>query len=72
MAGLVPAIHVFLRRSAASKTWMAATSAATTMWAVAAKMIQGRRGNPTVLISLGIPKLVRFHKIHIAKSKILH
>jgi hypothetical protein len=66
MAGLVPAIHVFLRWSAASKTWMAATipgsspGTAMTMWAVAAKMIRDRRGNPTALISLGIPKLVRF------------
>jgi hypothetical protein len=60
MAGLVPAIHVFLRASAASKTWMAATSATMTMRAVAAKMIQDRRRNRTALISLEIPKLVRF------------
>jgi hypothetical protein len=79
MAGLVPAIHVSLRASAANKTWMAATTgspprdaagchcAAMTMWAVAAKMIQGRRENRTALISLRIPKLVRFAKIPIAK-----
>jgi hypothetical protein len=33
---------------------------------------QDRRGNRTPLISLRIPKLVRFDKIPIAKSKILH
>jgi len=60
MAGLVPATHVFLRASAAGKTWMAATGAAMTMWAVAAKMNQDRRGNRAALISLEIPKLVRF------------
>src|SRR5262245_52616665 len=31
------------------------------MWAVAATVIQDCRGNWTALISLGIPKLVRFH-----------
>jgi len=39
---------------------MAALVAAMTMWAVAVKMIQDCRGNWTALISLGIPKLVRF------------
>jgi hypothetical protein len=39
---------------------MAALVAAMTMWAVAAKMIQDCSGNWTALISLGIPKLVRF------------
>jgi hypothetical protein len=42
------------------------------MRAVAAKMIQDRRRKRTALISLGIPKLVRFAKIPAAKSIILH
>jgi hypothetical protein len=61
-----------LRAASSSPRRHAGTSAAMTIWAVAAKMNQDGRGNRAALISLGIPKLVRFAKIPMTKSQILH
>jgi hypothetical protein len=51
MPGFVPGIHVFLCFHSASKTWMAGTSPAKTLWRVKSKAadarIHGKRQQPS-------------------------